>query len=108
MAQKLLHYEVLERLGEGARSTIYLVQDPTTKQIYALKHVLRNDQKDIRFIEQMEVEYEISRQFKDKVDVPQDRRFIGFDGYKKVMDALKPGDVVILTTPLAFRWVHFT
>jgi predicted dehydrogenase len=51
---------------------------------------------------------EISRQFKDKVDVPQDRRFIGFDGYKKVMDALKPGDVVILTTPLAFRWVHFT
>src|SRR5437899_4075220 len=51
---------------------------------------------------------EISRQFKDKVDVPQDRKFIGFDGYKKVMDALKPGDVVILTTPLAFRWVHFT
>jgi predicted dehydrogenase len=51
---------------------------------------------------------EISRQHKDRVDVPQDRQFIGFDGYKKVMDALKPGDVVILTTPLAFRWVHFT
>jgi len=43
-----------------------------------------------------------------KVDVPQDRKFLGFDGYKKVMDCLKPGDVVILTTPLAFRWVHFT
>src|SRR5436190_11426719 len=51
---------------------------------------------------------EISRQYKDKVDVPQDRQFIGFDSYKKVMDALKPGDIVILTTPLAFRWVHFT
>ena len=24
------------------------------------------------------------------------------------MDALSPGDVVILTTPPAFRWVHFT
>src|SRR5262245_49347565 len=24
------------------------------------------------------------------------------------MDALKPGDVVILATPPAFRWVHFT
>src|SRR5438045_5972859 len=23
------------------------------------------------------------------------------------MDCLKPGDVVIFTTPLAFRWVHF-
>jgi predicted dehydrogenase len=43
----------------------------------------------------------------DSVDVPQDRRFIGFDGYKKAMDCLKPGDVVILTTPPAFRWVHF-
>jgi predicted dehydrogenase len=44
----------------------------------------------------------------DKFDVPQDRRFIGFDGYKKAMDCLKPGDIVILTTPPAFRWVHFT
>jgi len=44
----------------------------------------------------------------DKVDVPEDRRFIGFDGYQKAMDCLKPGDVVILTTPPAFRWVHFT
>jgi predicted dehydrogenase len=42
------------------------------------------------------------------VDVPPERRFIGFDGYKKAMDCLKPGDVVILTTPPAFRWVHFT
>ncbi len=42
------------------------------------------------------------------VDVPEDRQFIGFDAYKKAMDCLKPGDVVILTTPPAFRWVHFT
>jgi len=44
---------------------------------------------------------------KDKVDVPEDRRFIGFDAYKKAMDCLKPGDVVILATPPAFRWVMF-
>jgi predicted dehydrogenase len=44
----------------------------------------------------------------DKMDVPEDRKFVSFDGYKKAMDCLKPGDVVILTTPLAFRWVHFT
>jgi predicted dehydrogenase len=42
------------------------------------------------------------------VDVPRERRFIGFDGYQKAMDCLKPGDVAIFTTPLAFRWVHFT
>lgn len=42
------------------------------------------------------------------VDVPPDRRFVGWDAYRKAMDCLKPGDVVILTTPPAFRWVHFT
>ena len=24
------------------------------------------------------------------------------------MDCLKPGDIAIFATPLAFRWVHFT
>ena len=43
----------------------------------------------------------------DQVDVPEDHRFIGFDGYQKAMDCLRPGDVVILATPPAFRWVHF-
>jgi predicted dehydrogenase len=42
-----------------------------------------------------------------KVDVPPERRFIGFDAYKKAMDCLRPGDVAILATPPAFRWVHF-
>jgi len=50
----------------------------------------------------------IKRAAGDKIDVPQDRKFIGFDAYKKAMDCLKPGDVVILTTPPAFRWVQFT
>ena len=46
--------------------------------------------------------------FDKQVDVPDDRKFIGFDAYKQAMDCLKPGDVVILTTPPAFRWVQFT
>jgi predicted dehydrogenase len=47
-------------------------------------------------------------QFGDKVDVPEDRKFVGFDAYKKAMDCLSPGDVAIFATPPAFRWVHFT
>ena len=50
----------------------------------------------------------IRQQFAEKVDVPTDRRFIGFDAYKKAMDCLRPGDIAILTTPPAFRWVHYT
>lgn len=44
----------------------------------------------------------------DKVEVPEDRRFIGFDAYQKAMDCLKPGDIAIFATPPAFRWVGFT
>jgi len=43
-----------------------------------------------------------------QVDVPPERRFLGFDAYKKAMDCLRPGDVAIFATPPAFRWVHFT
>ncbi len=50
----------------------------------------------------------LARKFTDRFDVPEDRKFIGFDAYKKAIDCLKPGDVVIFATPPAFRWVHFT
>jgi serine/threonine-protein kinase len=63
MGQKILHYDVLERIGEGARSVIYSVTDPNTRQTFALKHVELKEPKDIRFIEQMEAEYAISKDF---------------------------------------------
>lgn len=44
----------------------------------------------------------------EQVDVPPDRRFVGFDAYKQAMDCLNPGDVAIFATPLAWRGVHFT
>src|SRR5688572_25414336 len=40
----------------------------------------------------------IKKQYGDLVDVPKDKRFIGFDGYKQAMDSLNRGDIVILTT----------
>lgn len=45
--------------------------------------------------------------FASQVDVPPDRRFLGYDAFRQAMDAMKAGDVVILGTPPAFRWVHF-
>jgi predicted dehydrogenase len=49
----------------------------------------------------------LKTKFKDQVDVPDNRKYIGFDAYKGAIDCLKKGDVAIFTTPLAFRWVHF-
>lgn len=41
--------------------------------------------------------------YRDRVDVPGDRRFVGFDAYKRAMDCLRPGDVAMLTGYSAFR-----
>jgi predicted dehydrogenase len=38
-----------------------------------------------------------------KIDVPHDRRFVGFDAYKQVIDCC---DVVLLATPPQFRPLH--
>ncbi|MFO0910721.1 MAG: gfo/Idh/MocA family oxidoreductase [Isosphaeraceae bacterium] len=48
----------------------------------------------------------IVEQFPRVVDVPRERRFLGFDAYKKAIDCLAPGDVVLLTTHSAFRQIH--
>ena len=50
----------------------------------------------------------LKKMYGEKVDVPEGRKFIGFDAYKNAMDCLSPGDVAIFATPPAFRWVHFT
>jgi predicted dehydrogenase len=50
----------------------------------------------------------LKTQFGDQVDVPPERRFLSFDAYRAAMDSLKSGDVVILATPPAFRWVQFS
>lgn len=50
----------------------------------------------------------LTRTHRALMDVPNDRKFIGFDGYRHAMDSLRRGDIVILTTPPAFRWAHFT
>jgi myo-inositol 2-dehydrogenase/D-chiro-inositol 1-dehydrogenase len=47
---------------------------------------------------------ELKRAKGEKVDVPEEHKFIGFDAYKK---AIELADVVILATPPGFRPIHF-
>ena len=48
----------------------------------------------------------LSASFPKQVDVPKDRRFVGFDAYRHAIDCLRPGDVAVLATYPAFRCVH--
>ena len=56
---ELFGHRVIAKIGTGAASEVYVVQDLKTKQVWALKHVIRVDQKSERFIEQVEQEYSI-------------------------------------------------
>lgn len=46
----------------------------------------------------------LKEKFGEKVDVPESRKYVGFEGYKA---AIKDADVVLLTTPPGFRPIHF-
>jgi serine/threonine-protein kinase len=63
MPRNLFGFEVVDFIGEGAGSVIYAVTQPESGQLYALKHVVRRTEKDVRFIEQVENEFEVSQKF---------------------------------------------
>ena len=62
----LAGYTVMAEIGRGAASVIYLVQDPKSKRVWALKQVEKNEPKDQRFIDQALSEAEIGQ----KIDHP--------------------------------------
>ena len=59
---ELFGYPVLGRLGVGAASVIYKVREPRSTRIHALKHVVRRNDKDQRFLDQVLHEHEIGVQ----------------------------------------------
>jgi len=48
---------------------------------------------------------ELTANLPDRVDVPPERRFVGFDAYRRAIE--EDVDLVILTTPPGFRPLHF-
>lgn len=48
----------------------------------------------------------ITKKYPQKVNVHDDRKFIGFDAYKKAVESLRPGDVAMCTTRSYIRPVH--
>jgi predicted dehydrogenase len=51
--------------------------------------------------------HNLKGKFEKQLDVAPDRVFAGLDGYKKAIDSLDKGSVVLLATPPAFRPIHF-
>jgi serine/threonine-protein kinase len=75
-------YEVIDHLGEGAGSRLYVVSKPKTGQLYALKHVQPKEEKEQRFVDQLRTEFEVSKVFRHpalrkSADLQTRRRLFG-------------------------------
>ena len=57
---KILNYDVMAVLGQGARSMIYAVKDKKNN-VFALKHVLKGENDDHRYIDQAVLEHQIAQ-----------------------------------------------
>jgi len=85
------------RGGGAAANALDAAKSPL--KVYAMADVFK-DRIDI-------VKRSLTEEFKERIDVPEERAFVGFEAYRQAMDALRPGDIVILATPPAFRAAHF-
>jgi serine/threonine-protein kinase len=89
--QTLFGYDVVSRLGEGAGSVLYVVCDSKSGQVYALKHVIRKSDKDLRFIEQLQNELEMCRAFRH----PVLRKCIDLKINKKLLGGITEAGLVL-------------
>ncbi len=82
--------------GTGAAANALATKGPTKLWVMAdvFEHRLETSLKNL------------SRKFSKQVEVPPERRFLGMDAYKKAIDSLAGSDLVLLTTPPAFRPIH--
>lgn len=92
-------------IGCGGRGTGAAADAFSTSKLGPLKLVAMADV----FEHKLNGSYStLNRRFSSQMEVPEERKFIGFDAFQKAMDCLKPGDIAIFATPPAFRWVHFS
>jgi len=85
---ELFGYRVIAKLGSGAASELYAVQDPKTMQVWALKHVkVGPAHKDDRFIKQVEQEHDIG----SKLSHPNIRRIGKLSRIKKLFTTMEIG-----------------
>ncbi len=84
--------------GAGAVADALSTRDMGPIKLYAMADIDEN---------RMNASHDALREkFGEDIDVPADRRFVGFDAYKKATDLLRPGDVAMCTTRAYIRPIH--
>lgn len=66
MPATLFGYDVINRIGVGAASSVYAVTN-AQGQLFAIKHVVKKDDADDRFLLQLQNEFDVSQKFRHPV-----------------------------------------
>lgn len=83
--------------GRGSGATVQAMNTPANVKLVAMADA---------FQDRVDISYrQIASHHPDRVDVPDDRKFVGLDAYRKAIEA--DVDLVILATPPGFRPIHF-
>jgi len=84
--------------GTGAVGDALSVPDSGPVKLYATADLIE---------EKMERSLKaLRKRFPDKIDVTEDRKFRGFDAYRRAIDILRPGDIAMCTTRSYIRPLH--
>ena len=84
--------------GSGAVGDALSVRDNGPVKLYAMADLLKTRQDSAHRA--------LKKKFPDKVDVTEDRKFIGFNAYRRAIDVLRSGDVAMCTTRSYIRPLH--
>jgi len=96
LATKTLKIGVVGMGGRGTGAVMNSLSADPNVQLWAAGEIF--EQQLTKSLEK------ITTRFSDRVQVPKERQFVGFDAYQKVIDS--GVDLVILTTSPAFRPLH--
>ena len=64
--KSLFGYDIIDTIGEGAGSFLYVATDPKTHQLCTIKHVVVKSDADERFLDQLMNEYEVGSKVNHK------------------------------------------
>ncbi len=84
--------------GTGAVRDAFSVADSGPIELFAMADI--NEKRIAASLNTLE------RGFSEKIGVSDDRKFVGFDAYRKAIDCLSPGDVAMCTTRAYIRPIH--
>jgi serine/threonine protein kinase len=104
--KSLFSYDVVGTLGEGTSHQMYVVCDPKSGQLYAMKYVARKSEADLKLIDQMNLEFEVTKPLRSSflrkcVDLKVNKKLIGGVSEAALIMELVDGEAIESLPPIA-------